>query len=139
MTTGNVTTLTDIYQAQPVQETLLVVDDNNILRDSLADILRLEGYQVVAAQNGRQALEIMEVLAPDLVLSDISMPEMDGVDFYRAVRQRPEWGTIPFIFLTAYSVKYEVAAAQELSAEDILVKPVEFELLINSIRSRLEH
>lgn len=138
MTTGNPTTMTDLFQTPDVRETLLVVDDNEILRHSLADILRLEGYQIMLAENGAHALQVMELASPGLVLSDISMPIMDGIEFYRAVRKRVEWIAIPFIFLTAYSVKYEVASADDLGAEDILVKPVEFEQLTRIIRQRLD-
>ncbi|MFN2195053.1 MAG: response regulator [Anaerolineales bacterium] len=138
MTTGNLTLLPEVFPMPEVPGTLLIVDDNQVLRESLADILRLEGFTIQSAANGAAALEQMQKELPDLVLTDISMPVMDGVAFFHIVRKRPEWIHIPFIFLTAYSVKYEVASAQELIAETVLVKPVDFDHLIETIRGRLQ-
>jgi len=138
MTTGSLTLLPEVFPMPEVPETLLIVDDNQVLRESLADILRLEGFTIQSAANGAAALEQMQKELPDLVLTDISMPVMDGVAFFHIVRKRPEWTHIPFIFLTAYSVKYEVASAQELIAETVLVKPVDFDHLIETIRGRLQ-
>lgn len=137
MTTGSLTMLPEVFPAPELPETLLIVEDNHILRDSLADILRLEGFTIQVAENGAQALEQMNQEAPNLVLTDISMPVMDGVAFFNAVRQHAEWEHIPFIFLTAYSIKYEVASAEDLIAETVLVKPVDFDHLIHTIRRRL--
>lgn len=137
MTTGSLTLLPEVFPAPEVPETLLIVEDNQVLRESLADILRLEGFTIRSAANGAQALERMRQEIPNLVLTDISMPVMDGVVFYNTVRQHPEWAHVPFIFLTAYSVKYEVASAQDLIAETVLVKPVDFDHLIHTIRVRL--
>ena len=81
--------------------TILVVEDHNILREGLSILLESEGFNVLSAGNGMKALEYMEVSSPDLILSDITMPEMDGYDFYNAVRARADWVTIPFVFLTA--------------------------------------
>lgn len=137
MSTGKLTTLPEHYQTPNGRKTLLIVEDNDILRDSMIDLLKMEGFKILAAANGAQALQIMEVSRPDLVLSDISMPIMDGVTFFHSVRTRIEWIHIPFIFLTAFSVKYEVASAQDLLKEKVLVKPVDFDLLLTSIHSRL--
>jgi CheY-like chemotaxis protein len=137
MTTGKLTTLPDHYRAPNIRKTLLIVEDNDTLRDTMIDLLKLEGFKILAAANGAQALQIMEVSRPDLVLSDIAMPVMDGVTFFHRVRNRVEWTHIPFIFLTAFSLKYEVASAQDLLREKVLVKPVDFDLLLNSIHSRL--
>lgn len=138
MTIENSSAVTDLMNFSKIRETLLIVDDNPILRDSLADILRLEGFETIVAINGAQALEIMAVTMPDLVLSDIAMPVMDGIRFYREVRRRAEWRHIPFVFLTAYSIAYEIEDADELSQETILVKPIEFDKLIFTIRSHLD-
>jgi putative two-component system response regulator len=101
-------------------------------------LLETEGYRVFTAINGLKALESMEVTCPDLILSDISMPEMDGYAFYMKVRERPEWVTIPFIFLTARGERDEVFASKKLGVEDYLVKPVDRQELVTTIRSRLD-
>lgn len=125
--------------ARPTTDTrLLVVDDHDILREGLQILLETEGYRVLTAANGVEALQKMQTIAPDLILSDISMPEMDGYQFYEAVRARSDWLAIPFIFLTALGERDEVFASRRLGAEDYLVKPVDRQELLTSIRSRLE-
>ena len=83
--------------------TVLVVEDSASLRMAIASILEQDGYTVLSAADGVQALDVMEESQPDLVLADIAMPVMDGYELYRAVRERPEWISIPFIFLTGRS------------------------------------
>jgi len=83
------------------KETILIVEDNHVLREGLCDILAFEGFNVLSAGNGQEALVQMGDSNPDLILSDISMPVMDGYEFYTSVRANPEWITIPFVFLTA--------------------------------------
>lgn len=119
-------------------ETLLVVEDNDALREGLREMLSLEGFTVLAAANGRAALDQMTLLTPDLIVSDIAMPEMDGIAFFTAVRARPEWLTIPFLFLTARGEKQDILRGKNLGAEDYLVKPLTRDELVTAVRSRLE-
>ncbi len=118
-------------------ETLLVVDDNEALRDGLSDMLSFEGFAVLTAENGFEALEKMEVVSPDLIISDITMPRMDGYSFFNAVRARTEWVTIPFIFLTARAEREDVMMGKNMGAEDYLVKPLSRDELVTAVRSRL--
>ncbi len=118
-------------------ETLLVVDDNEALRDGLSDMLSFEGFAVLTAENGFEALEKMEVISPDLIISDITMPRMDGYSFFNAVRARTEWVTIPFIFLTARAEREDVMMGKNMGAEDYLVKPLSRDELVTAVRSRL--
>ncbi len=120
------------------EATLLVVEDHDILREGLQILLESEGYKVISAAHGLAALNTMRKITPDLILSDISMPEMDGFAFYNAVRSNPEWVTIPFIFLTARGDRVDVFASKKLGAEDYLIKPVDRQELVTTIRSRLE-
>ena len=120
------------------QETILIVEDNPVLREGLQEMLELEGFIVLTASNGREALDRMVGQHPDLILSDIAMPEMDGLAFFRAVRNRPEWISIPFIFLTARGEREDVLAGKDLGAEDYLVKPATREELLTAVSSRLE-
>jgi putative two-component system response regulator len=117
---------------------LLVVEDHDVLREGLQILLEAEGYRVITAIHGKDALQQMEKAVPDLILSDISMPEMDGYKFYESVRLHPEWVTIPFIFLTARGDRDDVFASKKLGVEDYLVKPVERQELVTTIHSRLE-
>jgi putative two-component system response regulator len=118
-------------------ETLLVVDDNEALREGLSEMLSFEGFTVVAAENGLEALEKMQVISPDLIISDITMPQMDGYGFFNAVRAQPEWVTIPFIFLTARAEREDIMAGKNMGAEDYLVKPLSREELVTAVRARL--
>ena len=119
------------------KETLLIVEDNDTLRDGLREMLGLEGFAVVTAANGNEALGRMSTITPDLILSDIAMPVMDGIEFFSAVRNRPEWVTIPFLFLTARGEKQDILRGKNLGAEDYLVKPLSRDELVTAVRSRL--
>lgn len=118
--------------------TILIVEDHKILREGLQILLETEEFEVLSAIHGLDALEQMEMKCPDLILSDISMPEMDGYTFYDSVRTRSEWVAIPFIFLTARGERDDIFASKKLGVEDYLVKPVDRHELITTIRSRLE-
>ena len=120
------------------QETILIVEDNPILRQGLQEMLELEGFAVFTAANGQLALDEMQDRSPDLILSDIAMPVMDGHAFFRAVRERSVWVSIPFVFLTARGEHEDVLAGKDMGAEDYMVKPVTREDLITVVNSRLE-
>jgi putative two-component system response regulator len=119
-------------------ETILIVEDNDILRDGYQYLLETEGYRVIPARHGKEALNQMQYATPDLILSDISMPEMDGYSFYDAVRARADLAAIPFIFLTALGERDVIFASKRLGVEDHLIKPVDRQELVTTVRSRLE-
>ena len=121
----------------PSKETLLIVEDNQELRNGLQEMLTFEGYTVLSAGNGQEALERMKAISPDLILSDISMPVMDGYAFYDAVRSRPEGVAVPFIFLTARGERDEIMRGKNLGAEDYLVKPLTRGELLSAVQARL--
>lgn len=118
-------------------ETILIVEDNDVLRQGLHELLLSEGYAVLTASHGMDAIEQMKTKPPDLILSDIAMPEMDGYLFFEEVRTRPEWVSIPFIFLTARRGRDEIFTGKKLGVEDYLVKPITRQELLTTIRSRL--
>lgn len=116
---------------------ILVVEDNRELRELLATTLELAGFQVWTAPHGKAALALLKSIVPDLILSDIQMPVMDGLDFCRAVRQDPHLSAIPFIFLTSAGSQEEILRGKALGVEDYLVKPVKEADLITIIQARL--
>lgn len=117
---------------------ILLVEDNIVLRDGLQLLLESDGFEVHTADNGLEALQMMKSgNCPDLILSDIAMPEMDGMAFLSAVRSRADWIAIPFIFLTARGTRDEVFVGKGLGIEDYLVKPVNNHELLSTIRARL--
>jgi putative two-component system response regulator len=103
----------------------------------LRSLLEQEKYVLYVAGNGMEALAAMHSVTPDLILSDILMPKMDGHALFEAVRSKPEWISIPFIFLTARRERESILAGKKLGAEDYLLKPVAPEDLLSAIRSRL--
>lgn len=118
--------------------TILIVDDNQVLCEGLKELLEGDGYHVLTAGNGQEGMEVMERAVPDLILSDITMPVMDGYEFFNRVRQRIDWVSIPFIFLTARREREDIFEGKRLGVEDYLVKPVSRQELVTTIRSRLE-
>lgn len=118
--------------------TILIVEDNNVLREGLKEILSAEGFIVLTAGNGLEGLATMNSVLPDIIVSDISMPEMDGYEFFSAVREKSAWITIPFIFLTARAEPSNILLGKNLGVEDYLTKPLSREELITTIRSRLQ-
>ena len=119
------------------EEVILLVEDSDVLRQGLKSLLEQENYKVITGGNGMEALARMESTTPDLILADILMPEMDGYELFEAVRSRPEWISIPFIFLTARRERRHILAGKRLGAEDYLLKPISPEDLLTAIRSRL--
>jgi putative two-component system response regulator len=119
------------------EETILLVEDSEVLRHGLKSLLEQENYAVVTGGNGVEALEQLQSVTPDLILADILMPEMDGYALFEAIRSRPEWISIPFIFLTARRERRHILAGKRLGAEDYLLKPIAPDDLLTAIRSRL--
>lgn len=120
-----------------MKETLLIVEDNHILREGLRDILTYEGYNVLTAGDGQEALDQMSTISPDMIISDIAMPGMDGYSFFQNVRARNDWLAIPFVFLTARGERDDILTGKNLGAEDYLVKPLTRDELLTAVRSRL--
>jgi DNA-binding NarL/FixJ family response regulator len=122
----------------PEPRTILVVDDEFAILDSLADILQLEGFSVLKASNGLQALDILREQIPDLIIADVMMPEMSGYHLYQRVRQTPKHLHIPFIFLTAKGEAEDIRFGKELGADDYLLKPIHAEDLMAAILGKLK-
>jgi len=121
-----------------MKEMILVVEDNPDMTAALKLALEMEGYQVLTAANGLEALQILERMTPDLILADIMMPRMDGYELYQTTHQEERWLSIPFIFLTAKTDKKDIRLGKEMGADDYLVKPVEKEDLIAAVRGKLK-
>lgn len=122
-----------------METTILFVEDNRDLRKNAALVLELEGYKVQVAQDGREALDYLEGgLVPDLIVSDIMMPRMDGYAFFDAVRQIPYLKAVPFIFLTARGSRRDISAGRQMGADDYLVKPFDPEDFLIAVQNKLQ-
>ncbi len=117
---------------------ILIVDDDNILRSVLKHTLEQQRYQVTIVSSGTQALKSFAENTPDLIVSDVSMPEMDGFEFCRIVRSQPSGQLIPFIFLSARSDLEDRIQGHSIGADDYLTKPFEVKELIAKIESAIE-
>lgn len=119
--------------------TVLVVEDDVHLLSGIREILELGDYQVWTAQNGVQGLQTLQAaeIPPDVIVSDIMMPHMDGFSFLTEVRQEDQWVNIPFIFLTAKGEKADVQRGNILGADVYLKKPFDAEDLLVAVDSRI--
>jgi pilus assembly protein CpaE len=108
---------------------LLVVDDEPSVRKLLKRFFEARGYDVAVADNGLNGWTATRDEAPDLVVSDVAMPEMDGYELVRTIRRNPATAAIPVILLSAHSEANELVAGYESGADDYVTKPVDMEVL----------
>jgi CheY-like chemotaxis protein len=101
---------------------ILVVDDTEDARDVLARLLRLGGFSTVTAEDGYEALKALEMDNPDLVLLDLMMPRMNGVELLETMRQDPRWKNVPVMLLTAVSDGPLITDAARLGVQDFILK-----------------
>ena len=101
---------------------ILVVDDTEDARDVLARLLRLGGFSTITAEDGIEAMKALEMDHPDLVLLDLMMPRMNGVQLLETMRQDPRWQKLPVVLLTAVSDGPLIADAARLGVQDFILK-----------------
>ncbi|MEG4912206.1 response regulator transcription factor [Microcoleus sp. B7-D4] len=118
--------------------TILVADDDFATRLSITDYLEITGYSVIPAENGKEALGLVEEFQPHLIVTDITMPEMDGYEFVRRVRTRPAFRLLPVIFLTERTTTQERIRGYQMGCDNYLAKPFELPELGAVIRSLLD-
>lgn len=117
---------------------ILVVDDDRTLRTVLTRYLENRGYQVDQVSSGAEALVVCAQDPPDLVVSDVVMPEMDGLEFCRRLRATPSGQLMPFIFLSGKGELEDRIHGHSIGADDYLTKPVDPRELVAKIESQLE-
>ena len=116
---------------------ILIIEDNNDIRESTAEILELADFEVIQAKNGKIGVELATKNLPDLILCDIMMPELDGYGVLFLLNKNPQTSAIPFIFLTAKAERLDMRKGMEMGADDYLTKPFDDVELLNAIESRL--
>jgi CheY-like chemotaxis protein len=117
---------------------ILTVEDDTELLEALSEELAEEGYEVVGVRSGEAALGKVASFAPDIIVSDIEMPGMDGYQLLDQVRKNhPEMADVPFVFLTGHSARDEQIKGKRAGVDDYLTKPVDFEHLLVTIGCRL--
>jgi DNA-binding NarL/FixJ family response regulator len=116
---------------------LLLVDDDFSLVFLLKDYLEFQGYQVTVVNNGRQALDVLEKDIPDMIICDVMMPEVDGYEFLKSLRDRQDIGWIPVLFLSALGQSLDRIKGLNLGANVYMNKPFEPEELLAQVKSTL--
>ncbi|MCX6217435.1 response regulator [Spirosoma sp.] len=117
---------------------ILLVEDETQIRENVAELLTLHGFQVETAVNGREGISQALLQQPDLILCDIMMPEVDGYQVLDVVRNNRSTANIPFIFLTAKTEPADLRRGMVMGADDYLTKPFTFQSLLSAIESRLQ-
>ncbi|WP_238299981.1 response regulator transcription factor [Polaribacter irgensii] len=114
---------------------ILVVEDTLVIREELTDILSLEGYQVFEADNGNIGFDVALKEAPNLIISDILMPELDGFGMYKKLQTHNKTRIIPLIFLSAKAETEDITTGLNLGAKNYLTKPININILLNTIKT----
>lgn len=113
---------------------ILVIEDNNLIRETVLELLESRGFEAVGAENGQVGIELAIAQIPDLILSDVMMPELNGFEVFAILRSHPATASIPFIFMTAS----EMEKAIELKADGYLKKPCSATEMFRAIATQLE-
>ena len=117
---------------------ILVIEDERSIRESLLELLAVEGFSALGAANGSTGVQLAQQHLPDLIVCDVTMPQLDGYQVLTILRQQVATAAIPFIFLTARGTKDDFRQGMELGADDFLIKPCTADELLAAIASRLD-
>lgn len=117
---------------------ILLIEDNNDIRENTAEILELAGYKMFTAENGKIGVELAQKERPDLIICDVMMPVLDGYGVLHLLGKSKETSGIPFIFLTAKTERSDVRKGMEMGADDYVTKPFDDIELLKAVESRLK-
>ncbi len=117
---------------------ILIIEDEKPIRENFAEIFYESGYEVFEASCGREGVEMAKSVKPDLIVCDISMPDMDGYEVKQLTGRDKSTSAIPFIYLTARTSISDFQHAMELGADDYITKPVRAAKLLELVSTRLE-
>ncbi len=118
-------------------EKILIIEDDELIRENMIELFTNEGYCVFSAENGKKGLEKAIQKIPDIIVSDIMMPEMDGFQVYKSIRSEPLLAVIPFIFLSALSDRLHIRSGMVLGADDYITKPFINTELLEAVKNRI--
>lgn len=117
-------------------KTVLIVEDNEVIREDVAEILTLSNYKVIQAVNGKEGIEMTFEHLPDLIISDIAMPIIDGLGMLHVLRKDPKTEDVPIIFLTSKSDRNDFRNAMDSGADDYITKPFNGDELLKAVENR---
>lgn len=120
-----------------MKKKVLIIEDDPAIRENTAELLELSGYQVSTAENGKVGLDLARTDLPDIIFSDIIMPELDGFGLLHILQRSPETAGIPFVFMTSLVEKRNRRKGMEMGADDYLTKPFDHDEILSIIETRL--
>lgn len=121
----------------PGMKRILVIEDNSDIRENVSELLELSGYHVLTAENGKSGVEVATCECPDIILCDVMMPLLNGMEVLEILKSNDSTRNIPFVFLTSFSEQREVEEAMRKGATAYLVKPFEEDELYTTIKTSL--
>ncbi|MCE9539791.1 MAG: response regulator transcription factor [Bacteroidetes bacterium] len=119
------------------EQKILLVDDEQDILEFLSYNLKKEGYSVFIANNGKEAIAVAKRVTPDLIILDVMMPDMDGIETCRGLREIPELKNVMIAFLTARNEDYSQIAGFDVGADDYINKPIKPRVLVSRIKALL--
>jgi CheY-like chemotaxis protein len=118
---------------------ILMIEDNEQNRDALARRLQRHGYDVITAVDGQQGVAMAQAEEPDLILMDLNLPDIDGWEATRILKEAPETHAIPIMAMTAHAIAGDQERALQAGCDDYHAKPVEFQRLLSQIEALLKN
>lgn len=127
----------EYHQMKKSKTKILLVDDEPDILEIVGYNLAQEGYQIIKAENGKVAIEKAKKELPHLIIMDVMMPEMDGMEACENIRKIPELNNVIIAFLTARSEDYSQVAGFDVGADDYITKPIKPKLLVSKVKALL--
>ncbi|MAW78904.1 MAG: two-component system response regulator [Parvularcula sp.] len=124
------------YSAEP--KTVLIVEDNELNMKLFRDLLEIHGYQTLEARTGPEALDALKENHPDLILMDIQLPEVSGLEVTREIKNSPDLADIPVIAVTAFAMKGDEERIREGGCEDYIAKPISVATFLEKVKRYLD-
>lgn len=121
-----------------MNHTILLLEDDKNLRETLVDIFEFKGFKILTAVNGSKGLAMLDEYAPDIIISDVMMPEMDGFEFLKRVKENPQTEITPVIMITANTLKEAKFTGLEYGANDYITKPFDTRELILKVQNLIK-
>ena len=118
-------------------EKILLVEDNPVNRRLAVFLLRSQGYQVREATTAQEAFEILKTESPDLIVMDIQLPGMDGLEATRKLKEQPETAAIPVLAVTSYAMKGDREKALAAGCAGYVTKPIDKEIFVREVATQL--
>lgn len=121
-----------------LQRSILLVDDDEALRETITDLLTISGYKVLIAGSGEECLELLHQGKPDLIISDIMLPGIDGLTLYEQVSREPSSGAIPFMVMSAKAEMHQMLIERGLETVKFVAKPFDTDEFLRQIELLLQ-